>query len=122
MFDLRVLRADLGEHDEVLGELLDQVELALARDLERPVRDLDVREAVVLEPALELVHLPLAVNRFEERSPADDRCPERAIERDLLLEVVRDVARSPAELDDVHVLAGSVEEPLDLAQVQTPCP
>jgi hypothetical protein len=41
-----------------------------------------------------------------------------AVERDLLLEVVRDVARAPAELDDVDELAGGVEQALDLPQVQ----
>ena len=118
MFDLGVLRADLGEDDEVAGEVGDQLELLLARDLERAVGDLDVREAEVLEPALELVHLALAVHGLEERAAADDRRRERAVERDLLLEVVRDVARAPAELDDVDVLAGGVEEALDLAEVQ----
>ena len=100
------------------GEVGDQLELLLARDVERAVRDLDVREAEVLEPALELVHLALAVDGLEERPAADDGRRERAVERDLLLEVVRDVARAPAELDDVDVLAGRVEEPLDLAEVQ----
>ena len=116
--DLGVLRADLGEDDEVAREVGDELELLLARDVERPVRDLDVREAVVLEPALEVVHLVLAVDGLEERPAADDRGRERAVERDLLLEVVGDVARAPAELDDVDVLARGVEEPLDLAQVQ----
>ena len=55
--DLRVLRADLGEDDEVLGELGDQLELALAREVDRPVGDLDVREAVLGEPAPVLVEL-----------------------------------------------------------------
>ena len=72
----------------------------------------------MLEPALEVVDLVLRVDRLEERAAAHDRRRERAVERDLLLEVVRDVARAPAELDDVDVLAGGVEEALDLAQVQ----
>ena len=49
--DLRVLRADLGEDGEVAREVGDQLELALARDLERAVGDLDVREALLVEPA-----------------------------------------------------------------------
>ena len=57
--DVGVLRADLGEDDEVAREVGDELELLLARDLERAVRDLDVREAEVLEPALELVELRL---------------------------------------------------------------
>ncbi len=115
---LGVLRADLGEDDEVAGEVGDELELLVARDLERPVRDLDVREAEVLEPALEVVHLVLAVHRLEQGPPAHDRRVERAVERDLLLEVVRDVARAPAELHDVDVLARGVEHALDLAEVQ----
>ena len=48
--DLGVLRADLGEDGEVAREVGDQLELALARDVDRPVGDLDVREAELLEP------------------------------------------------------------------------
>src|SRR5262249_35699587 len=112
------LGADLREDDEILREVRDELELLIARDVERAVRDLDVREAEVLEPALEFVHLRLPVDGLEERPAADDRRREGAVERDLLLEVVRDVARPPAELDDVHVLARGVEEALDLAEVQ----
>src|SRR5215471_15676502 len=49
--DLRVLRADLGEDGEVAREVGDQLQLALAGDVDRPVRDLDVGEAVLDEPA-----------------------------------------------------------------------
>src|SRR5205807_4457014 len=109
---------NLGEHDEVAREVRDQLELALARDLERAVGDLDVREAVLGEPRLELVDLVAAVDGLEQRPAADDRRLEVAVERDLLLEVVRDVARAPAELDDVDELAADVEHPLDVAQVE----
>ena len=102
-----------------LREVGDQLELALARDLERSVRDLDVREALLVEPAPELVELAARVDDLEERAAADDRRLERPVEGDLLLEVVRDVRGTPAELDDVDVLAGGVEEALDLAQVET---
>src|SRR3954451_8580238 len=70
------------------------------------------------EPRLELVETPPRVDDLEERAAADDRRVERAVERDLLLEVVRDVARAPAELHDVHELAAGVEHALDVAQVQ----
>src|SRR5919197_22871 len=113
-----VLRADLGEDGEVARELFDQLELALAWDVEGAVRDLDVREALLDEPTLELVELAAREDRLEERSAADDRRLERPVERDLLLEVVRDVRRAPAELDDVDKLAGGVEEALDLAEVE----
>src|SRR5581483_7654237 len=116
--DLLVLRADLGEDGEVARELLDQRELAVARDVDRPVGDLDVGEAVLGEPALELLELAARVDRLEQRAAADDGRLEGAVERDLLLEVVRDVARAPAELDDVDEVARGVEEALDLAEVE----
>ena len=43
--DLGVLRADLGEDGEVAGEVGDQLELPLARDVDRAVGDLDVVDA-----------------------------------------------------------------------------
>ena len=86
--DLRVLRADLREHREVAREVPDQLELALAGDLDRAVRDLDVREPVLGEPPLELVEPSAGVDGLEQRPAADDRRLERAVERDLLLEVV----------------------------------
>src|SRR5436305_5918544 len=116
--DLLVLRADLGEDGEVARELLDQLELALTWDVEGAVRDLDVREALLDQPAFELLQLAAGVDRLEERPAADDRGLEAPVEGDLLLQVVRDVGRAPAELDDVYVLAGGVEEALDLAQVE----
>ncbi len=48
-----VLRPDLGEHDEVACELGDQLELLLALEADRPVRDLDVGDAVVGQPAFD---------------------------------------------------------------------
>src|SRR5205807_1678098 len=93
--DLLVLRADLRENGEVAREVVDQLELALAGDVEGAVRDLDVREALLDEPPPELVQLAARVHRLEERAAADDGRLERAIERDLLLEVVRDVGRAP---------------------------
>src|SRR3954453_14998278 len=114
---LLVLRADFGEDGEVTGEVGDQLDLALAWDLERAVGDLDVREPLVGQPRIELVELAARVDRLEERAPADDRRLERAVEPDLLLEVVGDVRGAPPELDEVDVAAGRVEHALDLAQV-----
>ena len=70
------------------------------------------------QPAAVLVELAAGDHRLEERSAADDRRLERAVEGDLLLEVVRDVRGPPAELHDVDVVARGVEEPLDLAEVE----
>src|SRR5215471_17140961 len=117
--DLGVLRSYLREHGEVLRELGDELELAVARNLDRAVGDLDVREAMLGQPALELVDLVARVDRLEKRAAADDRRLEMSVERDLFLEVVRDVAGAPAELDDVDEGAGCVEQPFDLAQVET---
>src|ERR1700693_1015940 len=72
---------------------------------------------MLLKPRLELVHAPARIHDLEERSAAHDRRLEGAVERDLLLEVVRDVARPPAELDDVDELAADVEHALDLAEI-----
>ena len=47
--DRAILRADLGENGEVAGEVGDQLELALTRDINRPVGDLDVRQAELRE-------------------------------------------------------------------------
>src|SRR5580765_6733102 len=115
---LGVLRADLRERGEVAREIGDELELPVTRDLDRAVGDLDMREAVLGQPGLELVDLVARVDRLEERAAADDGCLEMAIERNLLLEIVRDVAGAPTELDDVDEGACGVEEPLDLAQVE----
>ena len=89
-----------------------------AGDVEGAVGDLDVREPVLDEPPLELVEPAASVDRLEERATAHDRRVERPVERDLLLEVVRDVGGAPAELDDVDEGARGVEEALDVADVQ----
>src|SRR5205823_1581382 len=53
--DVGVLRSDLGEHGEVAGEVSDQLELALARQVDDAVRDLHMRQAELLQPAFVLV-------------------------------------------------------------------
>src|SRR5205814_2141802 len=90
----------------------------ITRNVERAVGNLDVREALLDQPRLELVEFPLRVDGLEESAAADDRRLERAVERDLLLEVVRDVAGAPAELHDVDELSGRVEQALYVADVQ----
>ena len=78
--DGAVLRADLGEDGEVAGEVGDQLELALARDLDRAVRDLDVREAELVEPRLVLVELALDVDDLEEGAADHDRLALQHVE------------------------------------------
>src|SRR4051812_13050538 len=105
--DVRVLRPDLGQDREVAREVLDQLELALPRDLDRAVRDLHVVDAEGREPALVLVELVLDVDGLEERAADDDGLALQHVE--LPLEVVGHVRRAPAELDDVDVLARRLE-------------
>src|SRR5207248_1879932 len=71
--DLGVLRADLGEDGEVACEVGDQLELALARDVDRAIGDLDVCQAEAREPRLVLVELILDVDGLEEGAADHDR-------------------------------------------------
>ena len=72
VLDRGVLRADLGENGEVPREVGDQLELALARDVDRAVGDLDVRQAELGQPLLVLVELVLRVDDLEERAAEHD--------------------------------------------------
>src|SRR5712691_7834865 len=78
--DFGVLRADLGENGEVARELLDQLELALARQVDHAVRDLDVCETEPLQPALVAVELVLHEDDLEERAADDDRLSAQHVE------------------------------------------
>src|SRR5439155_15083362 len=71
--DVGILRADLGEDGEVAGELLDQLELAVAREIDDAVGDLDMRQAETLQPALVVLDLVLDEDDLEERAADDDR-------------------------------------------------
>src|SRR5437764_445408 len=75
--------------------------------------------ALLRQPLLEFVELLASVDGLEERPSADDRRVEGAVERDLLLEIVRDVPGAPAELHDVDEGARGVEQAFDLPQIQT---
>src|SRR5690348_15402427 len=114
--DLRVLGADLGEDGEVLREVRDQLELALARDLHGAVGDLDVRDAEALEPALVLLELVADVDDLEERAADDDGLAAQDVE--LAAQVLRDVRGPPAELDDVDVVAGDLEHVFPSARAE----
>src|SRR6478609_2038441 len=116
VLDARVLRADLGENGEIAREVGDQLELALARDVDRPVGDLDMREAQVLQPRLVVVEPALRVDDLEERAAEDDGLVAQHVQ--LALEALRHVRRAPAELDDRDVLAGDLEDVLPRARAE----
>ena len=111
MFHLGVLRADLREDGDVAGKVGDQLELPVARDLDRAVGDLDVREAKLGQPALELVDLVARVDRLEERAAADDGRLEMAVEQ-IFFSRLFVTWLVPRELDDVDEGPRGVEEPL----------
>src|SRR6059058_3779560 len=71
--DVGILRTDHGEDGEVAGELLDQLELALAREIDDAVGDLDVREAETLHPALVALDRVLDEDDLEKRAADNDR-------------------------------------------------
>src|SRR5262249_27265990 len=73
VLDAGVLRAHLGEDCEVAREVGDQLELALARDLDRAVRDLDVGQAELDQPLFVFVEPVLRVDHLEERPTDYDR-------------------------------------------------
>src|SRR5207249_1025156 len=110
VLDGRVLRTDLGEDREIAREVGDQLELALPWDLDRPVRDLDVRQAEVTEPLLVLVEPVLRIDDLEERPADDDRLLAEHLE--LPLQASRHGGGAPPELDDRDVVAGNLEDVL----------
>ena len=89
---------------------------ALARDVDRAVGDLDVREAELGEPPLVLVELARRVDDLEERAADHDRLLAQHVE--LALEVARDVRGAPAELDDRDVVARHLEDVLPAARAE----
>ena len=119
VLDRRVLRADLGEHGEVAREVGDQLELALARDLDRAVGDLDVRQAEARSATACTRRACPCVDDLEERAADHDRLVAQHVE--LALEVPRHVRRAPAELDDRDVVAGDLEDVLPGARARAPC-
>src|SRR2546423_9083515 len=114
--DLRILGADLGEHGEVARELLDQLELALPRNLDGAVRDLDVGDTELAEPALVVVELPLCVDDLEEGAANDDGLLAQHFQ--LALEPGGDEGGAPPELDDVDVGPARLEHVLPRARAK----
>src|SRR6266576_5550601 len=78
--DVGVLRPDLGKNGEVAGELLDQLELALAWEVDHAVGNLDVRQTESLQPALVAVELVLRKDDLEERAADHDRPSAQHVE------------------------------------------
>src|SRR6266498_3785606 len=95
----------------------DELELALARDLDGSVGDLDVLQPETLEPRLVLVELPLRVDDLEVRPADDDRLLAEHLE--LSLQVLRHGCGAPPELDDRDVVAGNLEDVLPRARTES---
>src|SRR5438094_3332395 len=112
--DRRVLRADLGEHREIASEVGNQLELSLAGDCDRSVRDLDVLEPKPLQPHLVVLELSLCVQNLEVRPANDDGFLTEHFE--LPLEVLSYRRRAPPELDDRDVVPGDLEDVLPCAR------
>ena len=118
--DLRVLRADLGEDGEVAREVGDQLQLALARDLDRAVGDLDVREAE-LGRASACTRRACPARRRPRRSVPPITTGFSRSTSSLRAQVRRHVRRAPAELDDVDVVAARLEHVLPRRAGRGPC-
>ena len=115
-----VLRAHLGENDEVPRQTLDQLELAVVLQGDRPIRDFEVAEAESLDPVDELLELALRDRQLGEAATEHRRDSVLAVARELGLEVGRRERGPPAELDDVDRVADHLDEPVDLGDREAP--
>ena len=94
--------------------------LLVARDVDRPVGDLDVREAELAQPALVVVELAERVDDLEE-GPADH---DRLLAQDLELALRGSASRTAVpqpSLTIVDVLAGRLEDVLPARAGRGPC-
>src|SRR5438270_454340 len=97
--------------EHLLQRVAGQPETApLARDVDRAVADLDVRQAEMIQPLLVLVEPILDVDDLEEGAADHDGLLLQHLE--LALEVVRHGGGAPPELDDRDVRAARLEDVL----------
>src|SRR5439155_1330312 len=93
------------ERDDLLGRDVAEVDLGT-----------EVLDALPGQPALVLVELVPGVDDLEEGPTDDDGLLAEHLE--LPLQVARHPGRAPAELDDVDVLAGGLEDVLPCARAE----
>ena len=82
------------------------------------VGDLHALHAALVDERQVLLELALAQADLEERAAEAHRDAEALVEGDLLLDVRRDHSCAPAELDDVDVVAGDLDELAYLVQAE----
>ena len=70
-----VLGADLGQDDELAGQPLDQLELALVLERDRAVGDLEVLEPEFVHPRDQLIEAALADRELGQRAAEHHRDP-----------------------------------------------
>jgi hypothetical protein len=73
-----------------------------------------VAQPELAQPRDEPVHPPALDGQFGQGASEHDRNPVRGVARELGLEVGRREGGSPAELDDVHRVAGNLHQAVDL--------
>ena len=103
----RVLQADLGEDDELAGQLLDVAGLLLVAEGHGPVRDFDVPAAVGLAERPVVLEAVLQQVLLEEGAAEEEADVVLGEHRDLGAQVPRHHGGAPPELDEVDQLAGA---------------
>src|SRR5205823_14146954 len=93
-----------------------QLELAVTRDVDGAVGDLDVLDSELLQPTLVVVEPVARVHDLEERPAHHDRLVAQHLE--LPVQVAGHPGRAPAELDDVGSVAARLEDVLPRARAE----
>ena len=110
-----VLAADLREHDEARRrQALDQLELALVLQRDRPVGDLDVAQAELAQPGDQLVDAALRDRELGQRAAEHDGDPVVAVARELGWRLSVTSAVPQPSLTRSTALAGDLDEAVDL--------
>ena len=106
-----VLAADLAEHPELLAEACARWRACRSSSMAMVPSETSMHSMPHSSTSAQvLVELALAQAHLEERAAEAHGDAAALVERDLLLEVRRDDRGAPAELDDVDVVAGDLEE------------
>src|SRR5581483_12216392 len=105
---------------EVAGHGLDQPGLDAGPELHGALRHLDAVEADGVGPPHELPHLALDAGQLQQGAADAGAHLGLPAGLDLGPDVAADVGRAPAELDEVDVGAGQVEQRLQRGDGQAP--